>query len=91
MDPLESETTVRPQAGFHLPYAVAAPLVALVLAMSTWCFTQNARLTALETLAGAPGKDTAQLSALATELRDFKDMYERDRINDRVERERQSK
>jgi hypothetical protein len=72
------------QPGFHLPYAVAAPFVALLIAMGTWSFSQNARLTALETLATAPSKDTAQIAALTQKVSDFEEMYERDRINDRI-------
>lgn len=72
------------QPGFHLPYYVVAPLVTLLLAVCGWNLSLSARMTTLEAVAAAPSKDTAQLAELSTELRDFKEMYERDRINDRV-------
>jgi hypothetical protein len=81
----------KPDGGITIPFAVLGPLVALVLALSGWNFTLNSRLTALETQVAAPSKLDAQLAAITTELRDFKEMYERDRINDRVVSARDSK
>jgi hypothetical protein len=77
--------------GIKVPYVVMGALVSLVLALSSWNFTLNSRLTALETLAAAPSKTDAQIAQLTTELRDFKDMYERDQINSRIEKERATK
>lgn len=81
----------RPAAGIAVPFAILGPAVTLILALCGWNFTLNSRLTALETIAAAPSKTDAQLAAITTELRDFKEMYERDRINDRVTAARESK
>jgi hypothetical protein len=87
----EMDVTAEKAPGFHLPFAIAAPVVALMIAIFTYCFSLNARLTALETLAAAPSKYDAQFATITTKLSDFEDMYERDRINDKVAKAREEK
>ena len=87
---LDATVTPPQQPGFHLPYAVAAPFVGLIIAVATWSFAQSARLTAVETeIRHLATSD--QVAAQTQNLDDFQREYERDRINDRIATEREAK
>ena len=86
---MSAETESRGRQGFTIPYALAAAIVTLMIAVSGYSLTLNARVTTLETVAAAPSKTDAQIAALNQKLSDFQEEYERDRVNDRVVAERE--
>jgi phage shock protein A len=61
--------------GWH-PIAVCGLAVALVVPVASYEMTLSARVTALETIAAAPSKDSVQIAALSQKVDDLRaDLY----------------
>jgi hypothetical protein len=90
IDSLPDAPVSAEQPGFHLPYAVAGPLAVVVIAVCTWCFSNSARLTTVETEIRHLATSDQEATQMQ-KLDDFQHEYERDRINDKVANAREAK